>query len=142
MPETPELFSEIANLRDQVDDMSRSVSAIARKSGWKDDILQAMENDPTLARVFLLVDGRRTQNDMVAELARTGPTVSQKTVSRKLDNLIQDWDLVRRTTRGKEGIQYVHTSLAADLRIVRALAKQPAKKAAARKLPPRKAPGG
>lgn len=74
MPETPDLFAEVANLRDQVDDMSRSVSAIARKSGWREDIMAAMEKDPTLARVFLLVDGRRTQNDIVKDSKRVGGT--------------------------------------------------------------------
>ena len=133
MPETPELFAELANLRDQVDDMSRTVSAIARKSGWKEDILVAMAKDPTLARVFLLVDGRRTQNDMVTELTRTGDHVSQVTVSRKLDSLIQDWDLVRKSSRGKDGTKYVWTSLATDLRIARTLEKAQAKNAPAKK---------
>jgi len=133
MPETPELFSEIANLRDQVDDMSRTVSAIARKSGFKDDILEAMAADPVLARVFLAVDGRRTQSDVIAELARTGQAVTQATVSRKLDSLIQDWDLVRKSTRDKSGTRYIRTSLASDLRIERSLLKQPSRKPSVKK---------
>lgn len=139
MPETPDLFAEVANLRDQVDDMARSVSAIARKSGWREDIMAAMEKDPALARVFLLVDGRRTQNDIVTDSKESGELISQATVSRKLDSLVQDWDLVRPTTRAKDGTRYVHTSLAKDLRIARLLQKQPAKKVAQKAA--KKAPG-
>lgn len=123
MPESSELFSEIANLRDQVDDMSRTVSAIARKSGFKDDILEAMADDRLLGQVFLLVDGLRTQGDIVDELQRQGNAATQSTVSRKLDSLVEDWDLVRKTKRDRLGIRYVHTSLARDLRIPRALEK-------------------
>ncbi|MFC6157188.1 hypothetical protein [Kribbella jiaozuonensis] len=132
MPETPDLFAEVANLRDQVDDMARSVSAIARKSGVREDIMEAMDRDQTLARIFLLVDGRRTQGDIVRESAQSGPKVSQASVSRKLESLVQDWDLVRPTSRGKDGIRYVHTSLAKDLRIARLLQKKlkPVKSAA------------
>lgn len=130
MPETPDLFAEVANLRDQVDDMARSVSAIARKSGVREDIMNAMDKDPTLASVFLLVDGLRTQRDMVKDSKQSGSPISQATVSRKLETLAQDWDLVRPTSRGKDGIRYVHTSLANDLRIARLLQKQPAKKGA------------
>jgi hypothetical protein len=124
MPESSELFSEIANLRDQVDDMSRTVSAIARKSGFKDDILEAMGQDPLLAQVFLLVDGQRTQNDIVAALRERGQSATQPTISRKLDSLVEDWDLVRKTTRDRLGVRYVQTSLARNLRITRSLEKQ------------------
>jgi hypothetical protein len=121
MPETPELFSEIANLRDQVDDMSRSVSAIARRSGVREEILEVMEKDVMLTRIFLLVDGRRTQKDIVAALRAAGAGGSPASVSRKIDALVEDWDLIRPTTRNASGIRYVHTSLAKALRIARAL---------------------
>lgn len=125
MPETPELFNELANLRDQVDDMSRSVSALARKSGMKEDILAAMNADGVMAQVFLLVDGRRTQKEIADALRQTGGAgASQPTVSRKLDVLTQDWDLIRPTQRTTAGIRYVHTSLAKDLRIARALERK------------------
>lgn len=130
MPETPDLFVEVANLRDQLDDVARSVSAIARKSGVREDIMDEMTKDPTLARVFLLVDGVRTQGDIIKDSSSSGTAISQATVSRKLDSLAQDWDLVRPTSRGKGGIRYVHTSLAKDLRIARLLQKAPAKKPA------------
>jgi Arginine repressor, DNA binding domain len=121
MPESPDLYAEVANLRDQIDDMSRTVSAIARRSGAKEEILDAMDKDQMLARVFLLIDGKRTQGDIVEELRKQGVSASQATVSRKLDVLIEDWDLVRKTSRNRTGTFYVKTSLARDLRIARAL---------------------
>ncbi len=97
---------------------SGTVSALARQSGYgyEDEVLNAMRTDPLLRDVFLLVNGVRTQANIVAELG-----VGQATVSRKLDALIEDWDLVRKTTRDKQGTRYVQTSLARDLRIERAL---------------------
>jgi arginine repressor len=107
-----------------VEDMSKTVSAIARRSGAREEILEAMANDQLLADIFLLVDGKRTQADIVSELARQGKTTSQPTVSRKLDALIQDHDIVRKKSRNSEGTCYMHTSLAADLKIVRSLTQR------------------
>ena len=123
MPESNELFNELANLRDQVDDMSRSVSAIARQSGLKEQVLDVMRSDPLLASIFLLIDGVRTQKDIVQALKGSGVGGSQATVSRKIDSLVEDWDLVRPTRRTAEGMRYVHTSLAKDLKIARSLEK-------------------
>jgi len=125
VPETPDLFNEVAILRDQVEDMAKTVSALARHSGMRDELLEAMRKDDLLARVFLLVDGRRTQKDIVTELVAQNGKGSQATVSRKLEQLAEDWDLVRPTSRGANGTRYVHTSLAADLKIKRALMKSP-----------------
>lgn len=135
MPETENLFNEVAQLRDQVEDMAKSVSALTRQSGIKGDVLDAMAKDPLLAQVFQLVDGRRTQKDILDALRASGVGGSQATVSRKLDQLVEDWDLVRPTTRTAGGTKYVHTSLAKDLRIVRALEKTPAKKTTKKSAP-------
>ena len=121
MPETPDLFNEVALLRDQVEDMAKSVSALARHSVYRDAVLEAMKQDSLLAEVFLLVDGKRTQKDILAALRASGGSGSQATVSRKLEQLVEDWDLVRPTTRDASGIKYVHTSLAKDLKIKRTL---------------------
>ena len=125
MPETPEVFNEIANLRDRVEDMGRAVTAIARTSGFRQQVLDAMAKDPMLARIFQLVDGTRTQKDMVVALKDAGEGGSSATVSRKIEELFEDWDLIRPTSRNASGIHYVHTSLAKDLRIARALERQP-----------------
>ena len=126
MPETPDLFNEVALLRDQVEDMAKSVSALTRQTGLREDVLAAMAKDPLLASIFLLVDGVRTQNQIVAALKANGDGGSQATVSRKLDLLIEDHDLVRITTRAADGNRYVHTQLAKDLKIKRALDKSAA----------------
>ena len=130
MPESSDLFAQVASLRDQLDDMGKTVSAIARRSGAKEEILEAMTKDQLLADVFSLVDGHRTQNDIVEELAKLGKLTSQPTVSRKLDALMEDWDLVRKKSRSREGTYYVRTTLARDLRIARALENKSGKNAA------------
>lgn len=127
MPETPDLFNEVALLRDQIEDMAKSVSALTRQAGLREDVLAAMAKDPLLASIFLLVDGVRTQNQIVAALKANGDGGSQATVSRKLDLLIEDHDLVRTTNRAADGNRYVHTQLAKDLKIKRALDRSAAK---------------
>lgn len=124
MGESRELFNEVAQLRDQVDDMNRSVSALTRQSGLFEKILEAMGKDEILANIFLQVDGTRTQQGIISAMAAAGlQGVSQPTVSRKIDLLVHDWDLVRPTDRSSTGIIYVHTSLARALKVKRALEK-------------------
>jgi hypothetical protein len=124
MGESRELFNEVAQLRDQVDDMNRSVSALTRQSGLFEKILEAMGKDEILANIFLQVDGTRTQQGIISAMAASGlQAVSQTTVSRKIDLLVHDWDLVRPTNRSSTGIIYVHTSLARALKVKRALEK-------------------
>ncbi|MFL6090448.1 MAG: hypothetical protein ACJ71Z_09935 [Aeromicrobium sp.] len=125
MPETPDLFAEVAMLRDQVDDMNRSVSALTRRSGALQDILEEMQKDEVLAEVFLAVDGTRSQAEIVEVLKKGRNKPSQTTVSRKLDKLVEDWDLIRPHTRSAKGIVLTQTSLARALKVERQLRKLP-----------------
>lgn len=124
MAESTELFNEVALIRDQIDDMSRSVAALTRNSGIKDSILAAMDAEPILAHIFMAVDGTRTQTEIVAALKTAGQSASAATVSRKIEVLVEDHDLIRPTGRSARGISYVHTSLAKDLGIARSLQKK------------------
>ena len=100
MGESRELFNEVAQLRDQVDDMNRSVSALTRQSGLFEKILEAMGKDEILANIFLQVDGTRTQQGIILAMTTARlPADSLATVSRKIELLDQDWVLVRPTNR-------------------------------------------
>lgn len=122
MPESIELFSEIAALRDQVDDIGRSVSALARQSGFAERVFEAMKIDPLLQDTFLLVDGKRTRTEIVESLKLKGS--GQSTVYDKLESLANDWDLIRPTDKKKGSVVYVHTSLARDLKLARVLERK------------------
>lgn len=87
-----------------------------------EEILAEMREDPLLARVFLLVDGLRTQRDIVMALADQGiSAASQSTVSRRMSRLTDDFGLIAPIGRGAEGgVAYQTTPVAEALKVGRA----------------------
>ena len=91
-------------------------------SDLRKEILADMAKDDALREVYLLVDGKRTQGEIAADLAARG--VAQKSaVSLKFDKLAKDYSLVQHVRRGKAGKIYRRTRLGTTLKIDRALEK-------------------
>ncbi len=121
-PESADLYAEVAMLRDRVEELNKSVSVLTRYSPLLSDVLNAIDADPLLAAVFLAVDGVRTQAEIVDYLkSRNVSQSSQPSVSRRLDRLCEDFDLVRVSTRTQRGKTYVHTDVARALKLDRTL---------------------
>lgn len=80
-----------------------------------DEILGAvwgyLDRDETLGEVFLLVDGKRTQQDIVAALKVKGIGATQPTVSRKLKKLSIELGLVEIGDRDAAGTVYAKSDL-------------------------------
>jgi hypothetical protein len=109
---------EVRVLRAEVEDVSRTLSAMARTGGFPDSVADAFAKDSVLAEVFLCVGpAGNTQTGIVTALKARGLGASQKTVSRKLIALDEDWDLIRSADRSKAGTLYVQTRLSKDLKI-------------------------
>jgi DNA-binding transcriptional ArsR family regulator len=68
-----------------------------------DEIWRYIDGDPMIGEVYLLVDGKRTQQDIVAVFRQKGVTVSQPTVSRKLSKLMNELGLVEIVDRDASG---------------------------------------
>jgi hypothetical protein len=66
-------------------------------------IWEYIDNDPTLAEIYLLVDGVRTQKEIVAALKDRGITLDQSNVSRKLGKLMNALSLVEISDRDATG---------------------------------------
>jgi hypothetical protein len=116
--------NEVRVLRGEVEDVSRTLSAMARTGGFPDSVAAAFAKDTLLAEVFLCVGpAGNTQSGIVAALQAKGLSTHQVTVSRKLSSLDEDWDLIRSSDRGKAGTLYVQTRLSKDLKIA-AIAKR------------------
>jgi hypothetical protein len=109
--------NEVRGLRGEVEDMSRTLSAMARTSGSQEVIAKEFEKDATLLRVFVAVRTADTQEAIVSQLAQEGVELSQQTVSRKLKSLDEEWDLVKAVSRDKLGTHYVHTRFSKDLKL-------------------------
>jgi hypothetical protein len=124
MPETPDLFSEVANMRDELEEQGTMIDALVRTSAAerKDAILEEMQKDSALADVFLLVDGQRSQGEIVQNLSGSSNRgVSGASVSRKLEKLAKDMDLIVLARRVAAGNVYRKTRLDRVLGITREL---------------------
>lgn len=84
MPETLDAFDELQKIRLRLDGIEETQEMLVRASATQvlEDVDLLTDEDPLAARVYLLVDGVRTQQEIAAEL-----TTSQQTVSNKLRKL-------------------------------------------------------
>ena len=90
MSESTQLFNEIANMRDELDEQGMMLDALVRASGVGERIVELLRKDPTAASVLLAVDGKRSQREIVKFLEDSGSRTSEATVSRKLATLSKD----------------------------------------------------
>jgi hypothetical protein len=127
MPESPDLFAEVALLRDEVEDQGEMIDSLVRASGkeLKAEILNAMKEDPALAQIFLLVDGRRTQGEIVKVLTdRKVKGASAAGVSLRMQRLHKDLYLVHLVRRVAGGNVYRRSRLDQALGISRAVSSK------------------
>lgn len=122
MAESDELFNEVAQLRDEVEEQGAMIGALVHISGneLRDEILQDMEKDRALREVYLLVDGKRTQGEIAADLDTRG-IAKKSAVSLKFEKLAEDYNLIQHVRRAKAGKIYRRTRLAKTLKIDRGL---------------------
>lgn len=53
----------------------------------------AMRDDPLLGQIYLLLDGKRTQTQIIAELKKYDIVPSQPTVSRRMTDIVTEFGL-------------------------------------------------
>jgi len=124
MAETPDLYNEVRQLRAKVDDLGAMTETLVRSQAV--DLLARMmktlEEDETLKATFLAVDGTRSQDEVVAELARLGVKgATAATVSRKIKKLDTRLHLIELADREKKGKIYRRTRLDEILGVSREL---------------------
>jgi hypothetical protein len=125
MTETPELYAEVANLRDEVEEQGAMLDALVRSSSRRSEILDVLNKDEALTAVLLLIDGNRSQNEVVDSLRAQGLSgASAATVSRKVDILANELGLVLLSRQHAGGKVYRRTRLERALNIVRTLERE------------------
>lgn len=124
MAESDELFNEVAQLRDEVEEQGAMIKSLVRQTGKerRDQILSDMSKDTALRESYLMVDGKRTQGEIAAELDSRG-IAKKSSVSLKFEKLARDYDLIQHVRRHKGGKVYRRTGLGATLGIDRELEK-------------------
>ena len=132
MAESNELFNEVAQMRDELEEQGAMIDALVHIGGDKrrDEILADLRKDEALREIYLLVDGKRTQGEIVADLEARG-IAKKSAVSVKFDRLVKDYNLIQLVRRQAGSKVYRRTRLGETLKIDRALEKQkaPSKKA-------------
>jgi len=113
MPESLDAYAELRTMRARLEGIEHRQEMLVRAHA--DEILQTIwdfiDKDAMLGEVFLLVDGKRTQLDIVAALKQKGISASQPTVSRKLTKLNIELGLVEIGDRDAAGTVYTKSEL-------------------------------
>lgn len=112
MPESLDAFDELQQIRIRLDAIEQTQEMLVRANAAEvlADVDRLTATDELGAKVYLLVNGARTQQDIAADL-----NTSEPTVSRRLEKL-RDLHLVRLVDR--RGAGNVYQKSAAD-RILR-----------------------
>jgi hypothetical protein len=126
VPESEDLFAEVAALRAQVNDVSASTQALLRLSGkeLKSELLDYLRSDEVAHAIFDLCDGERSQSDIVAVLEpkaiRGGSAMG---ISRRIETMVHDKNLLIQAGRKGKSPIYKHTHAAITLQIARGLGR-------------------
>jgi hypothetical protein len=124
-------FGEIRQIRSRLDAIEHTQEVLVRAQG-KEILAQALaafDADDMLAEVYLQVDGVRTQQDIAAVLQVQGrPGSKAMLVSRKLDRLYTELDLIALVDHTGKGNVYKKAGVDRILGITRQLEKRRANK--------------
>jgi hypothetical protein len=113
MPESLDAYAELRAMRARLEGIEHRQEMLVRahRDEILDEIWRYVDKDEMLAEVYLLVDGKRTQQDIVAALRQKGQPASQPTVSRKLTKLSIELGLVEIGDRDAAGAVYAKSDL-------------------------------
>ena len=105
MTETLDTADEIRRIRDRVDAIEATQQLLLRKDAnqLSEIILRRFEGNEVLASVYLAVDGKRTQTEIVHVLKENGLRGSKAAVSRSVHTLRNE-GLIERIRAGKDGV--------------------------------------
>ena len=123
MSESEELFTEVGAMRDEIEEQGAMINALVRASSpaLRTSLLDAFEADAALREIYRLIDGERSQGQIVKAL---GPLklkgASRSAVSTKIEELAHE-GLIARVARTKDGVIYKKSRLDKALGISRAL---------------------
>jgi len=105
MPESLDAYAELRAMRARLEGIEHRQEMLVR--AHSEEILatvwEYIDRDEMLGEIFLLVDGTRTQKDILAELSRRGTPVAKGGLSAKLKTLRNELGLVEISERDATG---------------------------------------
>lgn len=88
-----ELQNALLAIHSRLGTIEGKVNLVARAD--RDKIIRVLEDaikkDPLLGQIYLLLDGKRTQQEILTELKQFGISPSQPTVSRRMGHLVTEY---------------------------------------------------
>lgn len=126
MPESLDALNELATIRARIEGIEHTQEVLVRAHAKTilAEVNERFRADPGLRNIYLLIDGTRTQKEIVSLLAQHGGAVSQPTVSRKMEILKEDLRLVEIARRTRSGDVYRKTAVDRILGISRRLQRE------------------
>ena len=123
MPESEELNAAIGHIKYKVDSMDRTLERLLRVNGKAmiADFMEQFTTDPVLAKVYLSVDGHKTQKAIGED---TG--YSPAAITNRIKTLV-DLDLIELLCVTKEGKIHQYTKMESIFKISRNLTKDATK---------------
>lgn len=97
-----EIQNALLAIHSRLGTIEGKINLVARAE--RDEILQALEaavrRDPLLGQIYLLLDGKRTQQDVLESLSGFDVTTSQSTVSRRMADLVSEYGIADEVRQG------------------------------------------
>lgn len=119
MAESDILFSEVAKLRQEVAEIKHTTTAQVRfDENLKTAVVNDLKGDKKLIQVFLAVDGKRSQKEIITDTGLNKSAVSEKLI--KLANL----DLIEPIDKAESSIIYKATHFSRAINLKALLKKQ------------------
>lgn len=95
MAEDEELQNALLAIHSRLGTIEGKINLVARAE--REQVLRVLEEavrrDPLLGQIYLLIDGKRTQQDILAQLTSLGIVSSQPTISRRMANLVTEYGI-------------------------------------------------
>lgn len=120
MPESDELSAAIGHIKHKVDSMDRTLERLLRVSGkaMLEEYVEQLKSDPILAKVYLAVDGIKTQQQIAKAISHAESTVTYRV------RTLLELDLIELISQKDEGKVYQHTKMEKLFKISSRLAKE------------------
>lgn len=120
MPESDELHAAINHLKYKVDSIDKGLEILLRFSGQEmiAEYITKLKEDAVMGRVYLCIDGRRTQQQIAQSVG-----TSEATVSRRIKKL-EDIDLIELDRQIDDGKIYRYTKMERLYKLSKILEKE------------------
>jgi len=84
MPNDGEIHNVLVGLHDRLGSVEGKVNLVARANapGLLKELKEVVDDSPLIGQIYLVLDGKRTQQQVVAALVDAGVTTSKQAVSR------------------------------------------------------------